>query len=68
MIRFDSPVENISSEPSRKIVLTLGLTYDTPPAGMTRAQEILGWRQNYGDLTTIIETAWRWHEAHPDGF
>ena len=33
-----------------------------------RAQEILGWKQQYGDLKTIIETAWRWHEAHPDGF
>ena len=33
-----------------------------------RAQEILGWKQQYGDLKTIIETAWRWHEVHPDGF
>ena len=33
-----------------------------------RAQEVLGWRQQYGDLETIIKTAWRWHEAHPDGF
>ena len=27
----DNPVENISSEPSRKVVLNLGLTYDTTP-------------------------------------
>ena len=33
-----------------------------------RAQEVLGWRQQYGDLETTIKTAWRWHEAHPDGF
>ena len=37
----DNPVENISSEPSRKITLDLGLTYDTQPEGMRRAQEIL---------------------------
>lgn len=37
----DSPVENVSREPSRKIVLNLGLTYDTPPDGMSRAMEIL---------------------------
>ena len=37
----DSPVENISREPSRKIVLNLGLTYDTPPDGVSRAMEIL---------------------------
>ena len=33
-----------------------------------RAQEILGWRQQFGDLKTIIETAWRWHDSHPEGF
>jgi UDP-glucose 4-epimerase len=34
----------------------------------TRAQKVLGWRQRYGDLRTIIETAWKWHHAHPAGF
>ena len=38
----DSPVENVSREPSRKVVLNLGLTYDTSPNGMSRAMEILG--------------------------
>lgn len=38
----NSAVENISSEPSRKVVMTLGLTYDTKPDGMRRAIEILG--------------------------
>ncbi len=28
----------------------------------------LGWRPQYPDLRTIIETAWRWHRAHPDGY
>lgn len=37
----DSPVENISREPSRKVVLDLGLTYDTPPEKMQRAMDIL---------------------------
>jgi MscS family membrane protein len=40
----DSPVENVSAEPSRKIVLKLGLTYDTTPEKMrlalTTLQEI----------------------------
>ena len=34
----------------------------------TRAQKTLGWRQKYGDLKTIVETAWKWHAAHPGGF
>jgi UDP-glucose-4-epimerase GalE len=28
----------------------------------------LGWRPRYGDLESIIETAWRWHRAHPQGY
>ena len=38
----DSPVENISREPSRKIVLSLGLTYDTSAEQIRRAMEVLG--------------------------
>jgi MscS family membrane protein len=37
----DSPVENISREPSRKIVLELGLTYDTSAARIRRAMDLL---------------------------
>jgi UDP-glucose-4-epimerase GalE len=28
----------------------------------------LGWQPRYSDLETIVETAWRWREAHPCGF
>ncbi len=27
-----------------------------------KAQEILGWRAEYPDLSDIIETAWKWHQ------
>jgi len=37
----ESPVENISMEPSRKITLDLGLTYDTTPQQMDQALAIL---------------------------
>jgi MscS family membrane protein len=37
----DSAVENVSLEPSRKVVLNLGLTYDTSPEQMERAMSIL---------------------------
>lgn len=37
----DAPVENISVEPSRKIILVLGLTYDTNPDQMQKAMDIL---------------------------
>ncbi len=32
-----------------------------------KAREILGWSPRYG-LEEIIQTAWRWHHRHPDGF
>lgn len=37
----DGPVENVSREPSRKVVLNLGLVYDTSPEQMEQALEIL---------------------------
>ena len=37
----DSPVENVSSEPSRKIILKLGLTYDMNSVKVKKALEIL---------------------------
>ena len=37
----ESPVENISWEPSRKIKIDLGLTYDTKPEAMQKAMDLL---------------------------
>lgn len=37
----DAPVENITREPSRKIILNLGLTYDTSADKMKQAMELL---------------------------
>ena len=28
----------------------------------------LSWAPRLGELDRIVETAWRWHQAHPDGF
>jgi len=32
-----------------------------------KAREVLGWTPRYG-LEEIIQSAWRWHHSHPDGF
>jgi MscS family membrane protein len=37
----DNPVENVTLEPTRKVVNTLGLTYDTTPEQMEKAMKIL---------------------------
>jgi len=33
-----------------------------------KAVDQLGWKPVYHELDTIIETAWQWHKAHPDGY
>lgn len=37
-------------------------------ASSRKAREILGWDPQYDDLSTIIETAWKWHKNHPEGY
>ena len=37
-------------------------------ASSAKIMRELGWKPQYPDLETIVETAWRWHEAHPDGY
>lgn len=37
-------------------------------ASSKKAQNILGWRPERDSLEYIIETAWKWHQAHPGGF
>ena len=37
-------------------------------ADSTKAQQELGWEIQYSDVTAIIETAWRWHQANPEGY
>ena len=33
-----------------------------------KAIKELGWRPQFTDLNTIIETAWKWHKNHPHGY
>lgn len=37
-------------------------------ASSDKAKKELGWRPGFSDLDAIVETAWRWREAHPRGF
>lgn len=42
-----------------------------PPAlyaDSSKAQNELGWEIKFTEVKEIIETAWRWHQAKPDGF
>ena len=37
-------------------------------ASAARIASELGWRPHYTGLDDIVETAWRWHQSHPQGF
>ena len=37
-------------------------------ADSSKIRRELGWSPAFVDVRSIIETAWRWHNAHPDGF
>ena len=37
-------------------------------ADAARAEEILGWRAEHGDIVEIVRSAWEWRLAHPDGY
>jgi UDP-glucose-4-epimerase GalE len=42
-----------------------------PPTLVASADKIrteLGWAPKYDNLKAILETAWRWHKGHPNGF
>lgn len=37
-------------------------------ASSERIQKELKWEPKFNELSTIIETAWKWHKNHPDGY
>ncbi len=37
-------------------------------ASPEKAKNILGWEPRSSDIYTIVESAWKWHQAHPNGY
>ena len=37
-------------------------------ASSERIKRELGWKRNYPDLVPILQSAWRWHQEHPEGY
>jgi UDP-glucose 4-epimerase len=56
----------------RKIPEVIGARRPGDPpelvADSRRAQAVLEWKPRFGDLRSIVETAWRWHSTHPRGY
>jgi len=55
---IDIPVEYAARRPGDPVAIY---------ADNTKARELLGWEPRYG-LEEIIQSAWRWHSTHPDGY
>lgn len=37
-------------------------------AAVARARTVLGWEAAHSSLEEILDSAWRWHQAHPQGY
>lgn len=37
-------------------------------ADPTKIKKEFGWNPKYSDLATIVESAWKWHSSHPQGY
>ena len=37
-------------------------------ASSAKARKVLGWNPQYTDVEVVISTAWKWHQAHPEGY
>lgn len=37
-------------------------------ASSEKAKTILGWKPEHDSIEEIIETAWKWHKSHPNGY
>jgi UDP-glucose 4-epimerase len=52
-------------------VVEAGRRSGDPPvltSDATKAKTELGWKTQFPEMEKIIETAWRWHNEHPDGY
>ena len=37
-------------------------------ADPSKAKEVLGWEAEHKDIESIVASAWKWHQAHPQGY
>jgi UDP-glucose-4-epimerase GalE len=65
-------VASVERVVGRPIPFTMGPRRPGDPgilfASSDRIKHELGWKPRYEDIDTIVETAWRWREAHPNGY
>lgn len=65
-------IDAVERVTGRKVPWTLAPRRPGDPAVLYaashKAQSELRWTPHFGDLETIVRTAWAWHQAHPEGY
>ena len=65
-------VDAVERVTGRPVPVTVGPRRAGDPAVLyassDRIRRSLGWTPEYEDIDVIVETAWRWREAHPQGY
>ena len=65
-------IEAVERVTGKRVPFTIGARRPGDPAVLfassDRIKRELGWRPGYEDIGIIVETAWRWREAHPHGY
>jgi UDP-glucose 4-epimerase len=65
-------IDAVERAGGRKVPVTDGPRRAGDPAVLfassAKIQRELGWTPQYGSIDVIVETAWRWRDAHPRGY
>jgi UDP-glucose-4-epimerase GalE len=65
-------IDAVARVSGREVPYTVGPRRPGDPSSLYAANEAirsaLGWTPRFADLDSIVGTAWRWFEAHPDGY